>query len=142
MPMRATRRGCFAITRESRCSKQPGCRWDCSRTRCRARLAVTFCPARLFWLFSRGIVEADYVHVHADHLDADRQAPEYGAEYAAEFGLDGVKQSFQHATVLSASELCMNILQAARRFTPTTPTHNDLTPLALGRNAPGDHDAV
>jgi serine phosphatase RsbU (regulator of sigma subunit) len=76
---------------------------------------------------SRGIVEADYV-------DADHQA--------AEFGLDGVKQSFQHATALSASELCMTILQAARKFTPTTPTHNDLTTLALMRNASGDHDAV
>ncbi len=99
-------------------------------------------PGSALLVVSRGIVEADYVHVHADHLDADRQAPEYGAEYAAEFGLDGVKQSFQHATALSASELCMTILQAARRFTPTTPTHNDLTTLALVRNAPGDHCAV
>jgi serine phosphatase RsbU (regulator of sigma subunit) len=97
-------------------------------------------PGSALLVVSRGIVEADYVH--ADHLDADRQAPEYGAEYAAEFGLDGVKQSFQHATALSASELCMTILQAARRFTPTSPTHNDLTTLALVRNAPGDHCAV
>jgi len=99
-------------------------------------------PGSALLVVSRGIVEADYVHVHADHLDGDRQAPEYCAEYAAEFGLDGVKQSFQHATVLSASELCMTILQAARRFTPTTPTHNDLTTLALVRNAPGDHCPV
>jgi hypothetical protein len=49
-----------------------------------------------------------------------------------------VKQSFQHATALSASELCITILQAAREFTPTIPTHNDLTTLALLRNAPGD----
>jgi hypothetical protein len=33
------------------------------------------------------------------------------------------------------------MLQDARKFTPMTPTHNDLTTLALVRNAPGD-DAV
>ncbi len=93
-------------------------------------------PGSALLVVSRGIVEADYVH--ASNLDADHQA----LEYAAEFGLDGVKQSFQHATALSASELCMTILQAARKFTPTTPTHNDLTTLALVRNASGDHDAV
>lgn len=42
--------GCFAITRGSRRSRPPGCLLACSRTRCRARLAVTLCPARLFWL--------------------------------------------------------------------------------------------
>jgi len=89
-------------------------------------------PGSALLVVSRGIVEAEYVH--AANLDADHQAP----DYAAEFGLDGVKQSFQHATALSASELCMTILQAARKFTPTTPTHNDLTTLALLRNAPGD----
>ena len=85
-------------------------------------------PGSALLVVSRGIVEADYVHVHADQIEADSQA--------AEFGLDGVKQSFQHATALNASELCMTILQAARKFTPTTPTHNDLTTLALVRTAP------
>src|SRR6202140_2183765 len=88
-------------------------------------------PGSALLVVSRGIVEADYVHVHADQIEADSQA----AEYAAEFGLDGVKQSFQHAIALNASELCMAILQAAQKFTPTTPTHNDLTTLALVRNA-------
>jgi serine phosphatase RsbU (regulator of sigma subunit) len=87
-------------------------------------------PGSALLVVSRGIVEADDVHVHANHLDVDHQA--------TEFGLDGVKQSFQHATALSASELCITILQAAREFTPTIPTHNDLTTLALLRNAPGD----
>jgi len=91
-------------------------------------------PGSALLVVSRGIVEADYVHVHADHLDADHQA--------TEFGLDGVKQSFQYATVLSARDLCLTMLQAARKFTPMTPTHNDLTTLALVRNAPGDDDAV
>jgi serine phosphatase RsbU (regulator of sigma subunit) len=93
-------------------------------------------PGSALLVVSRGIVEADYVH--ADHLDADH----HGGEYAAEFGLDGVKQSFQHATVLSARDLCLTMLQAARKFTPITPTHNDLTTLALVRNASGDHDSV
>jgi sigma-B regulation protein RsbU (phosphoserine phosphatase) len=89
-------------------------------------------PGSALLVVSRGIVEADYVHVHANHLDADHQA--------TEFGLDGVKQSFQHATALSASDVCMTILQAARKFMPTTPTHNDLTTLALVRSASRDHD--
>ena len=91
-------------------------------------------PGSALLVVSRGIVEADYVHVHAEHLDADHQPP----EYATEFGLDGVKQSFQYATVLSARDLCLTMLQAARKFTPMTPTHNDLTTLALVRTAPGD----
>lgn len=84
-------------------------------------------PGSALLVVSRGIVEADYG-------EAGHQA--------AEFGLDGVKQSFQHATGLSARDLCLSMLQAARKFTPTTPTHNDLTTLALVRNAPGDHLAV
>ena len=94
-------------------------------------------PGSALLVVSRGIVEADYVHVHADRLDGEHQT----SEYAAEFGLDGVKQGFQHATVLSARELCLTMLEAARKFTAMTPTHNDLTTLALVRNAPGD-DAV
>ena len=90
-------------------------------------------PGSALLVVSRGIIEADYVHVHANHLDAEQQA--------AEFGLDGVKQSFQQATVLTARDLCLTMLQDARKFTPMTPTHNDLTTLALVRNASGD-DAV
>jgi phosphoserine phosphatase RsbU/P len=93
-------------------------------------------PGSALLVVSRGIVEADYVL--ADGLDADH----HSSEYAAEFGLDGVRQSLEHATALSASELCITILQAARKFMPTTPTHNDLTTLALLRTAPDDHCAV
>jgi serine phosphatase RsbU (regulator of sigma subunit) len=77
-------------------------------------------PGSALLVVSRGIVEADCV-------DADHQA--------AEFGLDGVKQSFQNATAPNASELCLTVLQAARKFIPTTPTHNDLTTLVLVRTA-------
>jgi sigma-B regulation protein RsbU (phosphoserine phosphatase) len=91
-------------------------------------------PGSALLVVSRGIVEADYVPA----LEANH----HGVESGAEFGLDGVKQSFGQATLLSARGLCLTTLQAARKFTPTTPTHNDLTTLALVRNAPGDDCAV
>jgi phosphoserine phosphatase RsbU/P len=77
-------------------------------------------PGSALLVVSRGIVEANYV-------DADHQA--------AEFGLDGVKQSFQQATLFSARDLCLTMLQEARKFTPMTPSENDLTTVALVRNA-------
>lgn len=82
-------------------------------------------PGSALLAVSRGIVESD-------DFDTEHQR--------AEFGLDGVKQSFQHATALSARELCLTVLQAARTFTPVTPTANDLTALALVRSAP--HEAI
>jgi serine phosphatase RsbU (regulator of sigma subunit) len=72
-------------------------------------------PGSALLVVSRGIVETDC--------------------QGAEFGLDGAKQSFQHATVLGASALCLTILQAARKFTPVTFAQNDLTTLVLVRNA-------
>jgi phosphoserine phosphatase RsbU/P len=82
-------------------------------------------PGSVLLAVSRGIVESD--HLQAEALDAEPQK--------TEFGLDGVKQSFQHATAMGARDLCLTVLQAARMFTPTTPTENDLTALALVRNA-------
>jgi len=70
-------------------------------------------PGSALLVVSRGIVEADHE--------------------GAEFGLDGVKENFQNATALTARELCLTMLQAARKFTPATPTHNDLTTLCLVR---------
>lgn len=77
-------------------------------------------PGSALLVVSRGIVEAD--GHQTDHLEG-------------EFGLDGVKETFQHATASSARDLCLTMLQAARKFTPMTPTENDLTTLALLRNA-------
>lgn len=77
-------------------------------------------PGAALVAVSRGLVEADRV-------DVDNQV--------AEFGLDGVKQSFQDAPLHSAHELCLSILQAARQFALTVPTQNDLTALALVRIA-------
>lgn len=64
---------------------------------------------------SRGIVEAEYD--------------------GADFGLDGAKRSLQDATALSARDLCLTILESARMSSSVTPTQNDLTALALVRNA-------
>lgn len=81
-------------------------------------------PGSALLAVSRGIVEA--AHLEAEALDAEPQK--------TEFGLEGVKQSFQQATALGARELCLTVLQAARMFTPTTRAENDLTTLALVRN--------
>jgi serine phosphatase RsbU (regulator of sigma subunit) len=71
-------------------------------------------PRSALMVVSRGIIEAEYE--------------------SADFGLDGAKRSLQEATVLSARDLCLTILHAARKSTAVTPTQNDLTALALVRN--------
>ena len=77
-------------------------------------------PGSALLVVSRGFVEADC---------------EDGDCEDAEFGLDRAKQTFQDATLLSARDLCLSMLKATRQFTRTAPTHNDLTTLALVRNA-------
>ena len=72
-------------------------------------------PGSALLVVSRGIVETEYE--------------------GADFGLDGAKRSLQDATVSSARELCLGILQSARKSSYVTPTRNDLTALALVRNA-------
>lgn len=72
-------------------------------------------PGAALLVVSRGIVEAEY--------------------NGEEFGLEGTKQSFEHATALSAHDLCLTILQAAQNFMRVPPTHNDVTTLALVRHA-------
>ena len=76
-------------------------------------------PGSTLLVVSRGIIEAEQI----DEDDQD-----------TEFGLDGVKQSLQQATVLSAHDVCLSVLQSVRQFTLTAPTHNDLTTLALVRS--------
>jgi|HubBroStandDraft_5_1064220.scaffolds.fasta_scaffold28609_2 serine phosphatase RsbU (regulator of sigma subunit) len=83
-------------------------------------------PGSALLVVSRGIVEADY----QDQDQSDQN------EAGTEFGLDGAKECLLHAGTLGAYDLCLAMLQAARKFTPSTPTHNDLTTLALVRNAP------
>ncbi|MGO9404380.1 MAG: PP2C family protein-serine/threonine phosphatase [Terriglobales bacterium] len=73
-------------------------------------------PGSALLVVSRGIVESEYE--------------------SADFGLDGAKRSLQDAVVLSARDLCLTILESARKSQPATPTQNDLTALALVRNRP------
>ena len=82
-------------------------------------------PGSVLLVVSRGIVEASAVETDCA---------------GTEFGLDGVRQSLQHAMALSARDLCLAVLQATQRFTMTAPTPNDLTALALVRNP--SHDVV
>jgi serine phosphatase RsbU (regulator of sigma subunit) len=87
-------------------------------------------PSSALLVVSRGIVEADYHDPDAgDEDEAGKNLP------GTEFGLDGAKECLLHAGSLSAYELCMAMLQAARKFAPSAITHNDLTTLALVRNA-------
>jgi serine phosphatase RsbU (regulator of sigma subunit) len=53
-------------------------------------------PGSALVVVSRGIIEADRV---VENVDAENNDP---GNRVTEFGLDGVKQSFQHASVLSA----------------------------------------
>jgi serine phosphatase RsbU (regulator of sigma subunit) len=71
-------------------------------------------PGAVLLIISRGIVEA-----------------EFGG---AEFGLEGVRETLQRATVTTAQNLCLNILQTAQQFMRVPPIHNDVTTLALLRN--------
>lgn len=72
-------------------------------------------PGAGLLIVSRGIVET-----------------EYGGE---EFGLNGVQECFQRATVQTAQDICLNVLEAAQQFMKVPPVHNDVTALALLRNS-------
>jgi serine phosphatase RsbU (regulator of sigma subunit) len=71
-------------------------------------------PGAVLLIISRGIVEA-----------------EFGGK---EFGMEGVRESLQSATITSAQALCLTVLQTAQQFMRAPPTHNDVTTLALLRN--------
>ena len=72
-------------------------------------------PGAVLLIVSRGVIEAGY--------------------NGEDFGLEGTRKSFQLATVRTAQDLCLTILQAAQQFMRVPPTHNDVTTLALLRNA-------
>lgn len=66
-------------------------------------------------LVSRGVVEATYKH--------------------DEFGLERVEHRFRNVPLDSANEVAAGVLDAVRDFMHATPTHNDVTTLALIRPA-------
>ncbi len=70
-------------------------------------------PGSALLLVSRGVIE--------------------GRCQGSEFGLEGVKATFQHANAPSAQRLCVAILDGVERFMCAPPTHNDVTALALVR---------
>jgi phosphoserine phosphatase RsbU/P len=72
-------------------------------------------PGAALVAVSRGIVEAEHE--------------------GEDFGLERTQQSLQHAAARSAHGLCLDLLQAVQNFTQSPPTHNDVTALALVRNA-------
>ena len=72
-------------------------------------------PGAALLLVSRGVIE--------------------GRCQGSEFGLEGVKATFEHATAPSAQRLCVAILDGVERFMCGPPTHNDVTALALVRSA-------
>jgi serine phosphatase RsbU (regulator of sigma subunit) len=72
-------------------------------------------PGAALLAVSRGIVEAEH--------------------NGEEFGLERVMQNLQHTTTRNAQGLCQDLLGAVHKFTEAPPTHNDVTTLALVRNA-------
>jgi serine phosphatase RsbU (regulator of sigma subunit) len=72
-------------------------------------------PGDALVLVSRGVVEA--------------------SRRRKEFGLDQVKTNLQRAQTKSAPEICTAILDEVRKFTHKPPRHNDVTVLALARQA-------
>src|ERR1700733_12078595 len=73
-------------------------------------------PGAVILLVSRGVVEAKYK--------------------SEEFGLQRVKDVFQQSPAgASANELCAVVIDQVQEFMHATPTHNDVTALALARNS-------
>jgi len=85
-----------------------------SHSTCDAR-TIALEPDAVMLLVSRGVVEAKCNN--------------------EEFGLTQVSQNFQRTTGVSAEELCASVLDWLQQFMCTPPTHNDVTALALARNA-------
>jgi serine phosphatase RsbU (regulator of sigma subunit) len=79
-------------------------------------------PGDALVLVSRGIVEA--------------------RRRLTEFGLDNVKDNLQRTQSKNAQEICGSILDGVRAFTRRPPTQNDVTVLALARDAAGQAAAA
>jgi serine phosphatase RsbU (regulator of sigma subunit) len=79
-------------------------------------------PGAVLLMVSRGIVEAEY--------------------NGEEFGLEGARESFRHATGRSARDLCLTILHETQQFIRVPPTYNDVTTLALLRHTQRELTAI
>jgi serine phosphatase RsbU (regulator of sigma subunit) len=78
---------------------------------------VVLAPGAALLLASRGIVEAKCKD--------------------QEFGLDGVQNMLQHSEGETANQLCVNLLDEVQDFMCRPPTDNDVTVMALVRDAIG-----
>lgn len=76
---------------------------------------VALAPSAALLLASRGVVE--------------------GKRHGDEFGLDRLKESFRRSQRTVAKEICVSVLDGVRQFMGTAPTHDDVTTLALVREA-------
>lgn len=74
---------------------------------------VALAPGDTLLLVSRGIVEASYRR--------------------EEYGIDRIKDYLQQTHFRTAHETCVGLLARVRQFMQTSPTHNDVTALALAR---------
>jgi serine phosphatase RsbU (regulator of sigma subunit) len=72
-------------------------------------------PGAFLLLASRGIIEAK--------------------RKAEEFGWERVKEVLEHSKAASAREHCVSVLDQVQQFMHAPPTHDDVTALALVRNA-------
>ncbi len=76
---------------------------------------VALDPSAVLMLVSRGIVEAKCK--------------------GEELGLERLKENFQKTTAATAKEFCLTVLDQVKEFMCTPPTHDDVTAMALMRNA-------
>jgi serine phosphatase RsbU (regulator of sigma subunit) len=58
-----------------------------------------------------------------------------GKRKRKEFGLERVKEVLLQSKTASANELCASVLEQLQQFMSAAPTHDDVTALALARNA-------
>lgn len=85
-----------------------------SHTTCDASV-VFLQPGAVLLLVSRGVVEAKRGN--------------------RELGLDEVKKGLYESGATNSKELCLSVLDQVQQFTRVSPTHNDITALALTRAA-------
>jgi serine phosphatase RsbU (regulator of sigma subunit) len=72
-------------------------------------------PGAILLLVSRGIVESKCK--------------------GEEMGMDKLKEDFQKTTASTAKEHCLSVLDKVKEYMCAPPTHDDVTALALLRNA-------
>ena len=87
-------------------------------------------------LFSHSVCDAPMVALtpEAALLLASRGVIE-GKRHGDEFGLDRLKENFRLSRAADAKEICVSMLDGVRQYMGTAPTHDDVTTLALVREA-------